>query len=47
MNDAFAKVNKTLQNGDTMVQFKGSGDVMWSLAEAKIESHVSIWRGKS
>jgi hypothetical protein len=44
MNDAFAKVNKTLQNGDTMVQFKGSGDVMWSLAEAKIEDYKSMWR---
>jgi len=46
MNDAFDKVNKTLQNGDTMVKFKGSGDVMYSLAEAKIEDYKSKWRTK-
>lgn len=44
MNDAFAKVNSTLQNGDTMVKFKGSGDIMYSLAEAKVEDYQSKWR---
>jgi hypothetical protein len=44
MDAAFKKVNKTLQDGSTVVQFKGSGDVMYSLAEAKIEDYKSIWR---
>jgi DNA polymerase I-like protein with 3'-5' exonuclease and polymerase domains len=44
MDAAFKKINKTLQDGSTVVQFKGSGDVMYSLAEAKIEEYKSIWR---
>jgi hypothetical protein len=44
MEEAFIKVNKTLQDGSTVVKFRGSGGVMYSLAESKVEDYVSIWR---
>jgi len=44
MDAAFQKLNKALHSSETVVKFKGSGDVMWSLAEAKIEDYKSIWR---
>jgi len=44
MSEAFTKLNKTLQDGNTLVKFKGSGDVMYSIAEAKVEDYKSIWR---
>lgn len=46
MNNAFAELNKLLHSAETVVKFKGSGDVMYSLAEAKVEDYKSIWRGK-
>lgn len=46
MDEAFNKINKTLQDGSTVVKFKGSGGVLYSLAEGKVEDYKSIWRGK-
>jgi DNA polymerase I-like protein with 3'-5' exonuclease and polymerase domains len=44
MDAAFQKLNKALHDGTTVVKFKGAGDVMYSLAEAKVEDYKSIWR---
>jgi DNA polymerase I-like protein with 3'-5' exonuclease and polymerase domains len=44
MEDAFVKMNRTLQDGNTVVNFRGSGGVFVSIAESKVEAYESIWR---
>jgi hypothetical protein len=44
MEDAFAKMNFALQDGNTVVNFRGSGGVFVSIAESKVETYESIWR---
>jgi hypothetical protein len=44
MEDAFAKMNFALQDGSTVVNFRGSGGVFVSIAESKVEAYESIWR---
>jgi hypothetical protein len=44
MEEAFTKMNTTLQDGGTVVNFRGSGGVFVSIAESKVEAYESIWR---
>ena len=46
MQEGFVKLNELLKCPETIVKFKGSGGVLYSLAEAKIEDYKSFWRNK-